>query len=708
MTPATLSSSIFLAAFLWATCLGLGLCHGASREAASREDAGQDDVRIALARKLTEKGEYDKAVQELRLYLNEHPEAREIYGRIGTIRMKQGNYRLAAENFKLALAKLPDWSEARQGLANAYEKAGEKEKAREEWKRLAQSRDPAWKKKAEARLSALEGNAADSAPQAGKPPQPAKDRPPIAKADATPLATTPLATAAPAARPEDSFNPGLEPGQPAGESGIYAQKDFQEAVRLHNEQKLDSALAALRRTLARTPGHPGAYYLGGVVRYEKGELAKAIFNLKRGLNYPGQGVNAQYYLGRIYQRQERTGDAIAAFEKYLREAKSPEGRKQAERHLAELGASPADADHPARVAEGTTNKPDAHENAAKAEAPHAGETATASEVGVGSGNGNAKAQAAKPTPTGEDRSLAFGRNGDFPFIIPDTASPSGRKLREAYEAFRNEKFQNAVTLLKDAVRAYGGSDNAEAAPLDMASINIKLGLWDQARSQVLDYLAGSPKDLEKHRGFAHYLLALVHLGVKDGENAEKTLLKVKVGERLPPSREEVDFRLAQVGELLQDVKKWSEYLEKAQASAKDPHRKAFLFQQSGFLHSKHGNLDRGLEYFRKSAKDCKDSALAAICAESELRIADTEFRRKNWKAALECYRQFLAKHPGHTEAAWVHYQIANAYKATNNFESALNEYKRVIDNYPDSYWAGQAKWKREDTIWRKEYEEVLD
>jgi hypothetical protein len=38
----------------------------------------------------------------------------------------------------------------------------------------------------------------------------------------------------------------------------------------------------------------------------------------------------------------------------------------------------------------------------------------------------------------------------------------------------------------------------------------------------------------------------------------------------------------------------------------------------------------------------------------------------------------------------------------------LNEYKRVIDNYPESYWASQAKWKREDTIWKKEYEEVLD
>jgi outer membrane protein assembly factor BamD (BamD/ComL family) len=100
--------------------------------------------------------------------------------------------------------------------------------------------------------------------------------------------------------------------------------------------------------------------------------------------------------------------------------------------------------------------------------------------------------------------------------------------------------------------------------------------------------------------------------------------------------------------------------------------------------------------------------LADLCAEVQLRTADLAYRKKDWKGAMAKYRQFASKWPGHKESAWVHYQMANIYKATGNFESALNEYKRVIDNYPDSYWASQAKWKREDAIWRKEYEEVLD
>jgi tetratricopeptide (TPR) repeat protein len=163
--------------------------------------------------------------------------------------------------------------------------------------------------------------------------------------------------------------------------------------------------------------------------------------------------------------------------------------------------------------------------------------------------------------------------------------------------------------------------------------------------------------------------------------------------------------------LAQDPKKWSGYLEKAYANAKDPARKAGYARDLGGLHAKYGALDKAMAWYGKAGAECKDasdSALAAACAESQLRLADLAFRKKDWKGAMGQYRKFAAQWPRHGESAWVHYQMANIYKVSGNFESALNEYKRVIDNYPDSYWASQAKWKREDAIWRKEYEEVLD
>ncbi|MDQ2999632.1 MAG: tetratricopeptide repeat protein [Fibrobacterota bacterium] len=635
-----LKSRIFLLAI--ATCLAIG--HGRPKE---------DELRLQVARQWEEKGEFDKAVQELRLYLSEHPDSPEIYARIGGLRMKQGNFKLAGENYKIALSKNPNLTQARVGLANAYEKAGDKSKADEERKKLPHSSKAASK----------------------------------------------AASNAAAAPIDEAFSPALDSISSQGPQGIYTQKEFQEALGLYRDKKADVMAGALRRSLAKTPGHAGAFYLGGVMRYEGGEFGKALFNFKRGVEYPDRGHNSWYYMGRIYQKQERFQDAIAAYEKYLAKTQSEAGRKQAEAYLAQMrgGKHPSEKDsHSVKAGEGTDlaakSLGEAHEHGHAKDGHEAGKA-----------HSEEPAKAAPPATF-----TVLGRDGSFFFLVPDEASPSGKKLMEAYDFCKREKFEKAVITLKETLLNYGGSDNAQAGILDLASVYLRLGLWESARDRLGDYLGSGIRDSVKYFDAAQYLTALAHLGLKDGEKAEKALLKIKAGAPAGPVQEEIDYRLSQAGELLQDSKKWSAYLEKAQASAKDPLRKATLAQKLGFLHAKYGGTDRAMDYFRKSMVDCKDSNLVDLCSESRLRLADMAFRKKDWKGAMDLYRQFAAMQPDHRESAWVQYQMANIYKVTNNFESALNQYKRVIDNYPDSYWASQAKWKREDAIWQKEYEEVLD
>ncbi len=680
--------------------LALGLCLSLA-QARPKEL----NVRLEVARQWAEKGEYEKAVQELKIYLGEHPDSPEIYARIGGMRMKQGNFKLAGQNYKIALAKDPDLAEAREGLAEAYEKAGDKAKAEGERRKLPPAKEAAGKP----------GNAKVT---------PAEKPAPAAHAPARDAAAADVV-----------FSPAMDSASAKAAEGIYAQKDFQDALNFYRENKPDAMAAPLRRCLAKHPGHPGAYYLGGVMRYEKGEYGKALYNFKRATDYPDRGFNAYFYMGRIYQRQERFPEAIAAFEKYLSLTKSQPGRKQAEAYLAQMrGNAPA-------AKSGEKDQKDPH--AADAKSADTADTAKPAEA-VGkperkaeSAHGDARAdgdardahppQAAK-TPAEEAKALVLGRDGSFFYLIPDNASPSGKKLQEAYDLCKQEKFEKAVNTLKEAVLNYGGSDNAAAASLDLASVYLRLGLWENARDRLADYLGTSPSDSLKYYDAAQYLSALAYLGLKDGEKAEKALLKTNPGTgtgvataaqtkgaspqaksaSVGPTQEEIDFRLAQAGSIMQDSKKQSGYLEKAYASAQDPARKAGLAQQLGFLYSKYANTERSTEYFKKSMAGCKDSSLAEICAESQLRLADMAFKKKDWKGAMAQYRAFAAKYPDHKESAWVHYQMANIYKLTNNFESALNEYKRVIDNYPDSYWSSQAKWKREDTIWQKEYEEVLD
>lgn len=676
----------FLAAAL---CLSLGYAR-----------PGTEDLRLEVARQWTEKGEYDKAVQELKLYLNEHPDSPEIYARIGGLRMKQGNFKLAGENYKIALAKNPDLAEARAGLADAYEKSGDKAKAEAEREKLHAPKE-----------SAKPGNAKDTHGDG-------KNREPKAPAQAAvPAKTGPAAKDA--AAPEALFSPALDSGSSKGAEGIYAQKDFLDALSFYKENKPEPMAAALRRCLAKSPGHPGAYYLGGVMRYEKGEYGKAMYNFKRATEYPDRGFNAYFYMGRILQRQERYPQAIAAFEKYLALTKSEAGRRQAEAYLAQMqGNVPATEKKPPEGPEaiaaaakgGDSAKPQspAAKPPAEAAKPAAVEPKSAAE-------GPKAAAEGTKSPAEEGKSLVLGRDGSFFYLIPDNASPAGKKLAEAYELCKKEKFEKAVNSLKETVLHYGGSDDAAAANLDLASAYLRLGLWESARDRLADYLGTAPPDSIPYYDAAQYLAALAALGLKDGDKAEKALLKIKPGtgtdgrgQSTGPTQEEIDYRLSQAGGLMQDSKKESAYLERAYGSAKDPGRKAALAQQLGFLHAKYGASDKAMDYFRKSMADCKDTSLAELCAESQLRIADMTFKKRDWKGAMAQYRQFAAKFPEHKESAWVHYQMANIYKLTNNFESALNEYKRVIDNYPDSYWASQAKWKREDTIWQKEYEEVLD
>jgi tetratricopeptide (TPR) repeat protein len=306
--------------------------------------------------------------------------------------------------------------------------------------------------------------------------------------------------------------------------------------------------------------------------------------------------------------------------------------------------------------------------------------------------------------------LVLNKGAFLPFVVADSNGASGRKLKEAFEAFRKEKYEKSADLLKETIKLFGGSPNAEAANLDLAAVYVRLGLWDNAKDRILDYLGGA-KEPQRYRDLAFYLEGLMHLGRRDGEKAERAFLKVKRDAWGGPSGEEIDFRLAQAGELMKDMTKWAGYLEKAQASAKDPARKARLWHQSGQLHGKHGRPDRAVEFHRKVLDACAKGGIeefADLCADSRLRVADIEFKRKRYKESMAEYRKFEADFPEHKEGAWAHYQMANIYQATRNLESALNEYKKVIDNYPDSYWASQAQWKREDAIWRKEYEEVLD
>ncbi len=222
--------------------------------------AEDGELRLRIARKLAGQGQLAQALQEVNLHLAEHPESGAAYRLGGELLLKMGKKEEAAESYRKALAKDPQDKEAQQGVMTASGK-------------MAKT------------------TSATAHPEDASNHEPIVKAKPAAKAEPVKDEVIPSEVAKKEA-PGKSLDP------------KYENKEFQAAIDLYREGKKEKAQEKLRRVLGQYPGHPGAYYLGGVMRYEAGEWNKAAYNFKRSFAYPDRGYNAHYYLGRIIKKPD--------------------------------------------------------------------------------------------------------------------------------------------------------------------------------------------------------------------------------------------------------------------------------------------------------------------------------------------------------------------------------------------------------------------
>ncbi len=615
------------------------------------------DLRLDLAKKWEQSGQLDRAAQELRLHLSEYPDDVAAYEWLGDLRLRMGQSNGALESYRAALRRDPARPALQAKLAVALEKSGDKNGALDAWRKLSNT--------------AAQKNWVDTAKQNLKR---------IARGEPLPAEPPPAPQAAHA--PADS---GAHPSKPRTASptpapttakpaaGIYAMPEFNAAIQQYRAGHKDEALKTLRVVLRKAPGHPGAYYLGGVIRYERGELDKAIYDFKRSTAYPDKGFNAYFYLGRIYQKQGRNREAIAAYESYVKATQSDAGRKQAEDAIqalrAHLSPVPAKTKPPTTLPDTTAPSKPAAVEAAESQ----GEAA------------------------------AYPIGGGILYVISASPGPGAQALEAAREALEDNRIERCVQGLKAVQVQFAGSANAEAVPVDLAAVYLKLGLYQQAGAQADDYLAHHAGG--RFERYARYLSALALTGQGQGEQAVPLLQKVDRDSGFGPPRPEVIYHLARASE--GDPKDQATYLLQAEKGIQDASRLLWIRQKLGAFWAKQGEDGKAAEYYRKSLAACVDTSLAEACLESTVQLGDLEFRRHAWPAAMAAYGDLLRKYPQAKEAAWAQYQMANISKAQGDWDAALQAYQRVIDNYPDSYWAAQAKWQKDDAVWRKEYQGVL-
>jgi outer membrane protein assembly factor BamD (BamD/ComL family) len=292
------------------------------------------------------------------------------------------------------------------------------------------------------------------------------------------------------------------------------------------------------------------------------------------------------------------------------------------------------------------------------------------------------------------------------FVVGEAKGRGASELETAREFLRQEKFEKGIQELKRIQVGFAGSENAAVVPLNLGAAYLKLGLWDQASGQADDYLEQSKGG--RFERYANYLKALALIGLGQGRAAEKALLEVRGGSGFGPPPEETAYHLARSAESQGDARRQLSYLADAEKGIRDPARLLWIRQRMGKLWGDLKDDARAASSYRASLTLCADSTLREPCAESTVRLADAAYRQRAYSEALSSYEELLRRHPRHKEAGWAQYQVGNLRRISGDLESALHAYQLVIDNYPDSYWADQARWRKDDAVWRKEYQGVLD
>lgn len=454
------------------------------------------DPRMEQGAIFEAKGNYEMALGEYRAILAEQPKNAGAYFAAAEVRVKMKDYSGALANYRLAYKFEPTMSAAYEGAAKVYEALGQKVKAEEERKK-----DPKNNPAAAEEVSVAQAAPAPAAPaaetKAVEPqpaPAPAAEPAPVAAAPAPkveepapakvetpkPVETAKVAEPVkPAETPKAA--PVAEPAkaEPAKVDVALPTDPFEKGKALFAQGKYSEAAPLWREVLRKQPGHAGAYYYAGLTRYEMGEMDKAEFNLKKGLEYKDEGNDANYFLAKIAQKSNKTEQELKFLNAYLKKAApGAKYRKSAEERIAEIKAAKAEASKAVTETKAAEAKTDAKAETkaveAKAEKPVEAKPAETAAVAEQPAVENEPSIADRPTsqPTIANANLLFSA-GSFESalqmykdLLETEQNPEERyftmlQMGNIYREMRD--FHSAVTRYREVVQQFPDSDWATEA-----------------------------------------------------------------------------------------------------------------------------------------------------------------------------------------------------------------------------------------------------
>lgn len=598
-----------------------------------------DGDRLVLARKLEASGQHVAAIAEYQKALENTPTQSAVWMELAEARVAAGQVSQSIGDFSRAVRLDPTGVRQQKGLASAVEKSGNPQRALVEWRRVAQISTGADQTEAEAHVQRILA-------ELGQAPAPV----------AAPGATDTHATAKAA---EKKAPPSSAPKvvQVAGNDPA----DVKKAVELWKAGKRDQALEMLRGIIRKKPTNE-AYYYAGIMRLEEKKYDMAEFNLRKATGDKQLGGAAWYWLGRSLEARKKPKEALEAFRKSV--AASPNGEFAAEAR--------------ARLEE---QKPD---KAAPAET-----TAKPRDV---------KVEAAPPTLPDSLRSVYTWYPPQLRFP-PGDGSAAGKMLDDAGKQYLQRQHDLALSILEQLRLKQSASPSAELAPLASALVYNEMGLPTNALSQVKAFLKDHPVNTYADYGRLVEGIAFLRAGRSDSASAVLGPLPVAPKNALWTE----SVRQSALTEALRASGKHTEAaaaLKLALASETDPRQKRMLALRLFREATKAGTPQQALGPLTEARRSCDRSG---ACLEVTVSEADLLWNSGKIAEAGALYEDVAKTWPQSSEAAWAVYQTGSVHDKTGHHNEAMATWKGLVERYPGSYWATQAKLRLEDAVWQGRY-----
>ena len=633
-----------------------------------------DYVHYRLGVKYKNEKKLDQAIEEFRKVLAAYPDNYNTYMHLAEIRDYQGRYRLAIYNLKKAMAYNPGWGKAHKMLSSVYTKDSQYQNALKELQDYHQICDPAERDSIQSQIDRLldmvrygrkEGSEKDTSGGATDKTEGTSVDERLAFTTTSKSTTKKVGGKQPAVKnlgADNEFRLGI--------------KAYSDGISTQNQQLLDNAISHFRKTLNLQPGHLGAYYYAGLIRRRNGQNKMAKVNFEKAVSYPDLGYNAYFYLGKINGEEKNYKEAIKNLKLYLGKTSYEPGKREAQ-SLIDRYTSAYNA---------------LHKDTLKVDIKALGEEEMHHEISK-----VPQETVYMPLEVRID-SLLF-------LSIVDTLTEPGQAMLAGVKSFKENRFDDAIENFKKVMLSHPTGDVNARCVYDIGVCYMKLRNFGAAENKFQQVLSNhsahslAPQSL--------FLKALSYYERHESSQAEKLFRSFIQKHR---NHKWTGIAYEKLGDaytdLMQDKKAVDAYNQAADI-ASTPKDGVHALYKLGGVYMKIGNSTRAIEAYQKAITLGERNKVYERIPDSYYKIADYYYKKKDFSNALGYYNKATSNYYTYQDTPWGLFQVASIYKNTKKYTKAIKTFNKLISEYADDYWARQAQWKLDDTIWEYEYRAVL-